>query len=577
MAARFEVASALREIGTILAALGENRFRARAYARGARAVEGLDDETLAALVATGRLTDVEGIGVALAGVIGDLVSTGRSELLERLRRQVPASVLELASLRGLSLERARALHDALGVSTLDELEAACRGGRVREVEGFGEKTEARLLDAIAWHRAASAQQRLIDLLGPAGELLEHVRRARGVHDAELAGAVRRFEEAAGELVVVACARAARSTLDALSALRQVARVERREDDRVRVRLGTGLPVTLIVAPPELWGAALGLATAGPEHLAALAALAADRDLALDERGLVRARSRTRVPTTTEAELYGLLGLPLLPPEVRDDGASVLAATHGDDFADLISEGDLKGAVHCHTDWSDGVDTVEAMARAAQAMGFAYLTITDHSQAAHYAGGLTPERLRAQAQEIARVQAQVKVRLLRGTECDILGDGALDFDDEDLRALDVVIASVHARQRLDEDAMTRRLVHALERPLFKIWGHPLGRLVLRRAPVACRLDEVLDAAARSPAAIEVNADPYRLDLPPHGLRAARARGLRFVISLDAHSTGGLDVLPFGVGIARRGWVRRHEVLNALPVDAFIAAVAPRRAG
>jgi DNA polymerase (family 10) len=263
--------------------------------------------------------------------------------------------------------------------------------------------------------------------------------------------------------------------------------------------------------------------------------------------------------------------------VRDDAASVRAAAQGDDFADLITEADLKGAVHCHTDWSDGADTVEAMARAAEAMGFEYLTITDHTQAAHYAGGLSPERLRAQALEIARVQTLVKVRLLRGTECDILADGALDFAQDDLERLHVVIASDHARQRLDEDAMTRRLVHALEHPVFKVWGHPLGRLVLRRPPVACRLDEVLDAAARSPAAIEVNADPYRLDLPPHGLRAARARGLRFVISLDAHSAGGLDVLPFGVGIARRGWVRRHEVLNALPVDAFMAAVVPRRAG
>ncbi len=413
MAARLEVASALREIGAILDALGENRFRARAYARGARAVEGLDDDALDALVAAGRLTEVEGIGAALASVIGELASTGRSELLERLRAQVPASVLELASLRGLSLDKARALHEALGVATVDELEAACRQGRVREVKGFGEKTEARLLEAIERHRTTHAQERLIDLLGPAGELLAHVRRARGVRDAELAGALRRFEEAADELVLVACSRASRSTLDALARLPQVARAEARADDRVRVRLGSGLPVTLIVAPPERWGSALALATAAPEHRAALASLAAERDLVLDERGLARARSGGLVPATTEAEFYGWFGLPLLPPEVRDDAASVRAAAQGDDFADLITEADLKGAVHCHTDWSDGADTVEAMARAAEAMGFEYLTITDHSQAAHYAGGLTPERLRAQALEIARVQTLVKAPMTVG--------------------------------------------------------------------------------------------------------------------------------------------------------------------
>jgi DNA polymerase (family X) len=321
-----------------------------------------------------------------------------------------------------------------------------------------------------------------------------------------------------------------------------------------------------------------VATTGtPEHLAALQDVARARGLTLDAHGLTRLRTGRRVKTADEAALFERLGLPLLPPEVRDDAASIAAALAGDAFDDLIAETDLRGAVHCHTDWSDGVDTVEAMAREAEARGFEYLTITDHSQSAHYAGGLTPERLRAQWAELARVQPLVKLRLLRGTECDILPDGALDWDDDTLAQLDVVIASIHARNRQDEDAMTRRLTRALEHPAFKIWGHPLGRLVLRRPPVPCRLDEVLDAAARGPAAIEVNGDPYRLDLEPHGLRAARARGLKFVISFDAHSASALDTVAFGIGIARRGWVRKSEVLNTLSADAFAAAVAPVGAG
>lgn len=571
MVDRFEVASALREIGAILDALGENRFRARAYARGARAVEGVED--LDALVDEGHLTEVEGIGEALARVIDELVRTGRSALLERLRAQVPASVLELASLRGLSLDRARALHDALGISSVPELEAAARAGRVRAVKGFGEKTEAKLLEAIALHHASQDLVRLVDLVGPAHELLEQVRRAPGTLAAELTGALRRFEDAATEVVIVAKTKEPRRVQEHLVGLPHVARVESRDDDRVRVRLGSGLPVELVTAAPEAWAGALLTTTSAPEHLAALEEVARARGLTLDARGLVRARTGRRVRADDEVALFERLDLPLLPPEVRDDAASVVAALAGDAFDDLVVETDLRGAVHCHTDWSDGVDTIEAMAREAEARGFEYLTITDHSRTAHYAGGLTPERLRAQWIEVARVQATTRVRLLRGTECDILPDGALDWDDDVLAQLDVVIASIHARNRQDEDAMTRRLTRALEHPAFKIWGHPLGRLVLRRPPVPCRLDAVLDAAARGPAAIEVNGDPYRLDLEPRGLRAARGRGLRFVLSFDAHSASALDSLAFGVGIARRGWVRRGEVLNALSADAFAAAVAP----
>jgi DNA polymerase (family 10) len=261
------------------------------------------------------------------------------------------------------------------------------------------------------------------------------------------------------------------------------------------------------------------------------------------------------------------------PELREDAGEIEAALDGSVPEDLIAVADIAGMTHCHTVYSDGKNSVEEMARGAEAMGMQYLTITDHSPSAHYAGGVTVDRLKRQWDEIARVQQSVKVRLLRGTESDILEDGALDYPDAILEQLDVVIASIHSRMKMDEATMTRRLVTAMRQPLFKIWGHALGRLILRREPFACRVDEVLDAVAESRAAIEINGDPYRLDLAPEHVRRARQRGIRFAISTDAHSTGALHNLRFGVHTARRGWVRRGEVLNALSVDEFMRAVKP----
>jgi DNA polymerase (family 10) len=276
---------------------------------------------------------------------------------------------------------------------------------------------------------------------------------------------------------------------------------------------------------------------------------------------------------SEAALYERLGLRPIPPELREDAGEIEAAASGRLPEDLVRLEDLRGAVHCHTVWSDGRNTVEEMARAADTLGLRYLTITDHSTSATYAKGLDADRLRRQWDEIARVQERVRVRLLRGTESDILRDGALDFPDPVLRRLDVVIASIHNRWRMDADEMTRRLVRAMRHPVRKIWGHALGRYVLSRPPFAVRMDEVLDAVAASRAIIEVNGDPNRLDLAPGYIREAKSRGIRFVVSADAHSTTGIRNLRWGVDMARRGWLRRDDVLNTLDADDFAAAVRP----
>lgn len=557
---KLAVARALREIGLLLQLQGENKFRARAYESGARAVEELRAE-LGPLVDEGRLTSVPGIGPALAAVIAEIWSTGRSAQLERLRSEVPAGAVELAEVPGLSLNKIQQLSAALGIDGVAALKRACAEGRVRRVKGFGEKTEQKILAGIERWERRDERVRLIDALDDAEPIGAYLARHPAAARVELAGSLRRWKETAGDADFVVASDAPAAIIEHLLDWPPVTRTVARGERDVTVRLSGGLHVELHVVPPSDFAAALVRATGSPAHVARLEALAREEKIALD------------APAADEREVYARLGLDWVAPELREDAGEIEAARAGSLPQDLIALGDLRGMTHCHTVYSDGKNSVEEMAREAEAMGMSYLTITDHSPAAHYAGGVTLDRLKWQWDEIARVQERVGVRLLRGTESDILEDGALDYPDAILEQLDVIIASIHSRMKMDEATMTRRLCAAMKQPLFKIWGHALGRLILRREPFACRIDEVLDAVAESRAAIEINGDPYRLDLAPEHVRRARERGIRFVISTDAHSTTGMHNLRYGVHTARRGWVRRGEVLNALPVEEFIRAVRP----
>jgi DNA polymerase (family 10) len=552
----------LREIGGLLGLEPGNRFRAQAYARGAAAIAAVQD--LDALVRRGELKKVAGIGSGLARTIEEIVRSGRSELLETLRARYPPGAAELSRL--LTLDRIRALHDALGITTLAELRAACDAGRVRGVRGFGEKTERQLAARIE----RLAAQRDAVTLAEAARQGEAVREALVRHTAvvraELAGAYRRRMETIDRLDVVV----ASDDPDAVVGLAArlpgaIAIVPGGDADRVVVQRPGDLDVHLRVARPNAFGAAWIAATGSAAHVDALAHRASTLDLTLDDRGL--RRGRRAVPTPSEEALYGRLGLAVVPPELREDGGEL------DVPEDLVRPEDVRGAVHCHTVHSDGKHTIEEMARAAEKLGFRYLTITDHSPAATYAHGLDLDRLRRQWDEIARVQERVSVRLLRGTESDILRDGALDHPDAILRQLDVVIASIHNRHGMDAGEMTRRLVRAFRHPVRKIWGHALGRYVLTRPPFACDMEVVLDAVAASGTIVEVNGDPHRLDLEPRWLREASRRGIRFVVSSDAHSTTALRNVRWGVDMARRGRLRRRDVLNTLGPEEFAAAVRP----
>jgi len=568
---RFAVANALREMGRLLEARGDSPFRVRAYERGARAVEGVAD--LGALVEQDRLREVPGIGPVLAAAVAELVRTGRSERLERLRAQLPPGILELSLVPGMTRKRILALHQALGIRSLQDLKEACEAGRVRTVKGFGPKTEEKILEGIASLATREERVLLYHALREVDGLLQHLRAGPGVLRADAAGALRRCEETVTELVLVAAAADPAAVVARFVAFPLLATVLTRDLDHCAARLPDGLRVELTVTPAAAYEVALHRLTGSKGHLDKLAAVARGRGLDLDEAGLRRAGNPGPLAVKTEADLYRRLGLPWIPPEVREDEGEVEAAAGGDTFADLLTEDDVQGLVHCHTLYSDGKHTVEQMARAAEDMGMRYITITDHSPTAHYAGGLKLDRLKRQWDEIAQAQEKVKVRLLRGTESDILADGALDYPDAILEQMDIVIASIHNRFRMSSEQMTRRLVTAMRHPLFKVWGHAQGRYVLTRPPFDCDMDAVLDALAASRAAVEINGDPHRLDMVPRWIREARKRGVRFVVSTDAHSTGALRNVRFGVAMARRGWVRKGEVLNALPFEAFRRAVRP----
>ncbi len=555
------VAAMLRELA-VYYELDGDRHRTFAYDRAAKTIE--QAKGLHRLIDEGRLEELPGIGPSIARVIAELARRGTVAVLERLRAKWPAVVIELAQLPSLGVTKARKLYEALQPADLDAVAAMCQQHVISELPGFGKLSERKILEAIEDRRQKGTRVLLLDAEGSALSLAHHLKTDPAAISVEVCGQVRRWCEVVDHLAYAVATREPEAIVDRLGSFGLVTSLDRQRADAqapVIAYLAGGLRAELYLAPPAKLGWAQIRATGSAEHVALLEARARDRgmDLAILE-------------AADEPHVYRALGLPWIPPEVRDGTDEVTAALAGDTFTDLITLDDLTTATHCHTTYSDGRNTVAEMVRAAAERGFQAITITDHSAAASYAGGLTLDSLRAQAQEIAALEAP-EARVFRGTEADILADGAIDVPPEIIPELDVIIASVHQRFQLDEDGMTNRLVAAMRQPFFKIWGHALGRLVLRRDPIRCRIDDILDAAAESRAAIEINGDPHRLDLDPINARKASGRGLRFVLSSDAHSANGLSMVKYAVAMARRARIRKSQVLNALPPDELAEAIRP----
>ncbi len=556
-----EVAQRLEEVAGLLRFAGAPWFKVQAYEHAAQVVLTVADE-LGSIIEQARLRELEGIGAGLAQQIDELWNTGSSQLLERLRGESPAGAAELMQVAGMSPKRIVALGAALGIGSVGELRQACLEQRVRGVKGFGDKTEQRLLEGC--ERWAEARQRDDTseplLLAQARELQRAFTAKLALHFERLAfvGALRRGAETLTELELLVSG-TPEHAFEQLRRLRQVLRVD---EARAVAWLSRALPLRVHTCEVAGFGAALLRTTADAAHLQLLRARASERGLSLDA-----------LAGAEESEVYAALGLPFVPPELQSGVRGVELAAQGR-LQGLLEVGHVRGLVHCHTTYSDGRHSVLAMAQAAHELGMQYITITDHSPSAHYARGVGVDRLKQQWDEIAEAEEQVPIRILRGTESDILRDGSLDYPDEILEQFDVVIASIHARHRMTSREMTERLKRALSLPLFKIWGHGLGRILNHRAPIDCDVPSVLEALARGGGAIELNADPHRLDLPSEWIPAARELGIPFVISVDAHSTAGFGVLEYGVTQARRGGLTVAEVLNTHPPEVFTGLVRPR---
>lgn len=577
---KFAIAVVLQEIGTLLELKGGQYFKARAYKRGARAVTELTED-IGKVIKENRLTFVSGIGYALAKQIEELYTTGESSFLKRLRAELPPGIIELSRVPGLSVKKVERLQEALGISSVEELKAACAAGKVRDVKGFGAITEQRILETIESYKNREQRIHIHHALRTSERILDYLRTATGFIQGEVAGSVRRWKETASQIVIVASANKPAMLIDHFLKFPLVVGIEEQTSQGCSAVLSEGFKAKLFAVKSGEYAAALLYATGSDSHVRRLERLAAKRKWQLTNRGILKNRSGR--PTNkssnrsalakTEAEIYKGLGMQYVPPELREDEGEVEAALAHALPEDLVTTNDIRGMVHCHTTYSDGKHSVEQMAQAAETMGMKYLTITDHSPTAFYAGGVKIDRLQRQWEEIERVQEQTKIKILKGTESDILADGSLDYPDWILEQFDVIVASIHSRYKMNEDQMTRRITTAMRQPVFKIWGHALGRLIERRPPFDCRVEEILDVVAESRAAIEINGDPYRLDMEPRWLREARKRKIKFVVSVDAHSTGALNNVKYGVGIARRGWIRKSEVLNTLGVKAFQKAVRP----
>ncbi len=552
------IAALLREIAVYFELDGD-RHRAMAYDKAAKSIEAA--KGLQRLMDEGRLEELPGIGPSIARTVGDLWRRGSASILETLRAKWPAVVVELAQLPSVGVLKARKIHEAIAPADLDAVAAAAKAGVLETLPGFGKISQQKILKAIEERRLKGHREIHIDAEQHALSLAGYLRASPAATRVEVAGPVRRWCEIVDHLAFAV----ETNDRDALAARIGDYGLITSVDNTAHVitaQMADGMRCEIHLATRAHFGWALICATGSPEHVALLEARAQVRGVVL-----------TAIDAPDEVDVYRALGLPLLPPEVRDGTDELTAADAGDDFSDLVKLEDVTTAFHCHTTYSDGKHSIEEMARAAGALGMTGLTITDHSAAASYAGGLDAAKLREQHAEMDAVQRDVPVKLLRGTEADILADGTIDVPMDVLPDLDLVIASVHQRYKADEDQMTERLVKVMRQPFFKIWGHALGRLVLRRDPIKVRLDEVFDAIAESPAAIEINGDPYRLDLNPLDARRAAARGIPFVLSSDAHSTRGIEAVRWAVAMARRARIRRHQVLNALPPDELRERIRP----
>ncbi len=549
---------------------GANTFRVRAFRNAARRVDALTTD-IGELVESGEIQNVKGIGKAIAGLLREFVDQGRVEEFDQMRAEIPASVFEMLRVPGVGPKTVAALYNDHGIDSVDALEAAAREGRLASIKAVGPKRQERLVKELPRFRERTARRPLGEVLPIAERLAAHAAAAPGVEAAQYAGSLRRGRETIGDVDILAAARDPAPVMRHFLASAEVDDVVGSGHTKTSVLVGGGLQVDLLVVAPEEFGAALAYFTGSKEHNIEIRARAQQRGLSLNERGFLDAAG-VRRPAATEADVYATVGMPWIAPEMRENRGELAAADEGA-LPALIELGDIRGELHGHSLWSDGAGSIADMVAAARARGLEYFTVTDHSHGQRVANGLSAERLAAQAEEVERErEASCGLRVLHGSEVEILPDGSLDFSDEILAGLDVVVASIHSHFTLPPEQMTRRLIAAIEHPHVDIIGHPTGRMLGRRDGYVFDVEAVLRAAAASGTALEINAAPERLDVNDVTARRAAELGAPISINSDAHHPNDLASMRYGILTARRAWLRAADVLNTLPVDDLLAWLA-----
>ena len=554
-----EIAALFDQTADLLEIKGENQFRVRAYRRAARTIEGLPQSVHAMLASEADLSELPGIGKDLAGKIADIVHTGRFDLLESLKKKLPGELGEMAVLPGLGPKRIRLLYKRLRIRTLDDLRRAIESGRLHKVRGFGEITEQKLRAALK-KPLATKRFRLATAEAEADALVAYLRDHGRVI---VAGSYRRRRDTVGDLDVLVTTKNGPTVGDKLVAYENAAQVLAHGPTRTTVVLRSGIQVDVRAVPEQSYGAALLYFTGSKSHNIALRAIANKRKWKLNEYGLFS--GKRRIAGASEEEVYQKLGLSYIPPEMREDRGEIALAQTGK-LPRLVTIEDIRGDLHAHSDWTDGTATIEEMAKAAQACGYEYMALTDHSRRLAMSHGLDPKKVRRQIGEVDKLNARLKgFTILKGIEVDILKDGRLDLPDSTLAQLDIVVASVHSFFDLQREAQTGRIIRAMQNPYVSIIGHPTGRLIGEREPYEVDMDQVTSAARDLGCCLEINAEPDRLDLNDVHAHMAKSKGVRIAISTDAHSVNAFRYMRFGIDQARRAWLSSEDVINTQPLS------------
>ena len=564
MASAKEAAIFIEEYGVLLELSGANAFRVRAYTNAVRTLEMLETP-LDALIAAGTLGEVKGIGKSVGELVLEFADTGTATAYEELRASVPDGLLDMLRVPGLGPRKIIAIREALGIEDLDALALACGDGKLAELKGFGKKTQENILKGIEYIRAHRGRFRADVARESTQTLFDTLQALPQTQRIEVAGSLRRAKETVKDVDFVVSANEPQVISDAFVAHPAVAEITAQGETKSSVRLNNGMQVDLRVVPDGEFPYILHHFTGSKEHNVALRARAQGQGLKINEYGLYRGEER--VECVDETAFFAAMGLAYIPPELREGLGEIRAAAENA-LPELLTAADIRGMLHVHSTYSDGADSIEAMALAVRERGYDYLGMADHSQAAAYAGGLNVDAVKRQWDEIARLNEKLApFRIFKGIESDILGDGSLDYTDDILEQFEYIVVSVHSQFNLDRAKMTARIIRAIEHPCATIVGHLTGRLLLDREGYDVDVDQIIEAAARCGVAIEINAHPARLDIDWRHVKKARDHGVQIAVNTDAHSTGGLDNLPYGIGIARKGWLRAKDVPNALNCEAI----------